>query len=103
MLATSKAQPDENILMYFDPEFAEDPKSPSSSARQERRDASRFDGQRGRGGKTELGWLITGAPDEDVGHSSSFVHSEIKIVPHGSPAPPTGREGAPRVCQQEAS
>ena len=92
MLAAAKAHPDEHFCMYPDPEFAKNPTCPCSGSRQERRDALRFDGQRGRGEKRELGGSIIGATDEDVRQSSSFVLSGIKIDPDSIPAPVANAE-----------
>ena len=86
--------------MHVDPRFAENPNGPSPSGCQERGDTSGFDGQRGRGGEIDLGWLIIGAPDENARYSSSFVLSEINIAPHSVPAQLTrtakASEGPPR-------
>ena len=78
--------------MYFDPEFAKNPKGPSSSGRQERSNASRLDEQGRRGGKRELRGLIIGALYENVRRSSSFVLSEIKEDPRSLAAPPPSTE-----------
>ena len=78
--------------MYFDPEFAGNPGGPSSNGRQERRDASRFDGQRGRGETMDLGGFIVGTLGGDVRHFSAFGLSAIKIDPNSIPAPLTSTE-----------
>ena len=92
MLADPKDHPDERIYGYLDLEVAKNPEGHSSSGRHERGNASRFNGQTGRGGKGELRELIIRVPDEAVRHSSSFVLAEIKIDPQSIPAPLTSTE-----------
>ena len=82
--------------MYFDPEFAPDPKGPAGadvgSGRTSRDPVTREEG--GKEGSLNLGYdlFIVGAFYQDVRHSSAFVLAEIQIEPHSVSVPLTGAE-----------